>query len=97
MRTLSRYDRQYERRYHATWTVKEGRSPLSLLRDWLCDRNSPGLDAAPRDLLVAALHNVTDRLPRIAAREPTRRHRKHFLWLITWQERIARVLSAEAL
>jgi len=83
----------YERRYHATWTVKEGRSPLSLLRDWLCYRDSPGLDAAPRELLADALADVTERLPLIAAREPTRRHRKHFSWLLTWQVRIASVLA----
>ena len=82
----------YERRYHAMWAVTEGRSPLAILRDWLCYRGSPGIAAAPQELLAAALRDVTDRLPVIAAREPTRRHRKHFLWLLTWHTRLSHAL-----
>ena len=82
----------YERRYHATWTVKEGRSPLSLLGEWLC-RNPGQLALAPLDLLSAAASDVAGRLPAIAAREPTRRHRRHFAWLLGWHQRITNALE----
>jgi hypothetical protein len=82
----------YERRYHATWVTKHGCSPLADLATWLCDH--PGaLDSAPLDLLCGALSDVTARLPSVAAREPTRRHLKHFSWLLGWQSRIAAVLD----
>ena len=82
----------YERRHHATWTIKHGRSPLALLSAWLCDH--PGqLAIAPLDLLADAAADVVDRLPAIEAREPTRRHRRHFAWLLGWYQRITSVLE----
>ncbi|HSX23382.1 MAG TPA: hypothetical protein VLE97_11465 [Gaiellaceae bacterium] len=83
----------YERRYHATWTRLLGPSPLFTLGRWAYE-NERALTAAPLDLLHAAATDVADRLPRVAAREPTRRHRKHFAWLLGWQLRIAVALEA---
>jgi hypothetical protein len=84
----------YERRYHATWMRARGRSPLSELAEWMCSH--PGqLARAPRDLLVRAAADVAGRLPVVAAREPTRRHRKHFGWLLGWYARLADVISCE--
>lgn len=82
----------YERRYHATWTIKNGRSPLALLCEWLC-RHQGQLAKAPLDLLAEAAADVAGRLPTIAAREPTRRHRRHFAWLLGWHQRIASALE----
>lgn len=80
-----------ERRYHAAWVRVNGLSPLALLAAWL--REHPGqLEAAPLDLLVAAESNIARRLPGIAVREPSRRHRKHFAWLLGWKGQIALVL-----
>lgn len=82
----------FERRYHATWTTKNGRSPLSTLGTWMVQHRAR-LQAAPRDLLVAAAVDVVGRLPAVAAREPTRRHRKHFSWLLGWHVRLAGALE----
>jgi len=82
----------FERRYHADWSLKYGFSPLSKLGTWMV-HHCAKLQAAPRDLLVAAAADVADRLPMIAAREPTRRHRKHFAWLFGWHVRLASVLK----
>jgi hypothetical protein len=82
----------YERRYHATWTIKHGRSPLALLSEGLC-RNPRQLAIAPLDLLSAAATDVAVRLPMVAAREPTRRHRRHFAWLLGWHQRITSALE----
>ena len=82
----------YERRYHATWTRLRGPSPLYVLGRWTHERKL-ALVAAPVDLLLAAVADVTDRLPRVAAREPTRRHRKHFAWLLGWKLRIDTALE----
>src|SRR5207244_2648966 len=101
-RTASRWTRVYERRYHASWTALHGLSPLNRLGRWLYEQNthlprgakvSERLGAAPPDLLTAALEDVTARLPGIAAREPTRRHRKHFTWLLGWQLRLLEALA----
>ena len=84
----------YERRYHATWMAKNGPSPLAMLREWLCAH--PGqIASAPQDLLAAAAANVAERLPVVAAREPTRRHRKHFTWLLGWHVRLSAALPIE--
>lgn len=84
--------RYFERRYHATFYSRRGfRSPLSKLGSWV--RDHPGaLMCAPHDLLTAAQDDVIARLPSIAAREPTRRHRKHFTWLLGWHARITAAL-----
>lgn len=82
-----------ERRYHATWVRTNGQSPLAKLGAWMCEHRSP-LELAPRDLLVAAATDVAERLPALAAREPTRRHRKHFAWLLGWHERLIGVVGA---
>jgi hypothetical protein len=83
---------RFERRYHATWVRANGLSPLAKLGRWMCEH--PGqLVTAPRDLLVAAAVDVGARLPRVAAREPTRRHQKHFLWLLRWQLRLVGALA----
>ena len=84
--------RTYERRYHTSWTITQGRSPLALLSAWMCDH--PGqLAIAPLDLLSAAVADVAGRLPAVAAREPTRRHRRHFAWLLGWHQRITSALE----
>lgn len=73
----------YERRYHATWLLKNGLSPLAELGLWV--HTHPGqLARAPSALLQEAAVNVATRLPQVAAREPIRRHRKHFAWLLRW-------------
>jgi hypothetical protein len=84
--------KMYERRYHAGWALKHGFSPLSKLGVWMIQHRAK-LQTAPRDLLVAAMADVADRLPAIAAREPTRRHRKHFTWLLGWYMRLASALG----
>lgn len=82
----------FERRYHASWTCKEGISALSKLRTWMVEHQGT-LQGAPRDLLVAAAIDVAKRLPGVAAREPTRRHRKHFTWLLRWHQLLFGVLE----
>jgi len=84
--------RTYERRYHATWMTKNGHSPLARLGTWMTQHRA-GLTAAPRDLLVAAAADVAARLPVVAAREPTRRHRKHFAWLLDWHLRLSEAVA----
>jgi hypothetical protein len=87
--------KDYERRYHASWFIADGLSPLAKLAEWMCSH--PGQRAsAPRDLLVTAAADVGARLPVVAAREPTRRHRKHFAWLLGWQLRLAGVIETPA-
>jgi len=44
------------------------------------------LQSAPPDLLAEAATDVARRLPEVAAREPTRRHRKHFAGLLRWHQ-----------
>ena len=83
----------YERRYHATWWALRGPSGLSALGLWLRDHRGQ-LASAPRGLLEEALVDVTARLPGVAAREPTRRHRKHFAWLLDWHGRIVDTIEA---
>jgi hypothetical protein len=73
----------FERRYHASWVLREGLSPLAKLGMWMVEQEAT-LQMAPHDLLEAAVIDVTQRLPGVAAREPTRRHRKHFAWLLRW-------------
>jgi hypothetical protein len=74
---------RFERKYHATWVCANGLSSLAKLGTWMCTH--PGqLVTAPRDLLIAAAADVHARLPGVAAREPTRRHQKHFMWLLRW-------------
>lgn len=85
-------DRYYERRYHATWMGKNGLSPLARLGSWMGQHPTGSLAAAPLDLLVAAAADVAARLPVVAAREPTRRHRKHFAWLLGWHLRLSAAL-----
>lgn len=51
------------------------------------------LSVAPRDLLIAAAADVGVRLPIVAVREPTRRHRRHFAWLLEWQFRLVEVIG----
>ena len=80
--------KHHERRYHSSWVRKNGLSPLSKLGTWMIEHRAK-LQAAPRYLIVAAAADVADRLPAIAAREPTRRHRKHFAWLLGWHLRLA--------
>jgi hypothetical protein len=83
-----------ERRYHATWVCTNGLRPLARLADWMCSH--PGqLAVAPRDLLIAAATDVGARLPVVAVREPPRRHRKHFAWLLGWHLRLAGALNFE--
>jgi hypothetical protein len=83
----------FERRYHATWASLRGyQSPLCRLGNWIY-RHHAQISSAPRDLLADALRDVSSRLPAVAAREPTRRHRKHFAWLLGWQGRIAHALG----
>jgi hypothetical protein len=82
----------FERRYHATWTTKNGRSPLSTLGAWMVQHRAR-VAAAPRGLLIAAAADVAARLPSVAVREPTRRHRKHFAWLLGWHARLAGALG----
>lgn len=91
MRSFS--PRYHERRYHASWLHKNGDSPLAKLGRWMCVHRAP-LQAAPRDLLLEAAADVSARLPKIAAREPTRRHRKHFLWLLGWYRHITAAIQA---
>jgi hypothetical protein len=86
--------KSFERRYHATWLCTNGLGPLARLAQWMCTH--PGqLAIAPQDLLIAAANDVGARLPAVAAREPTRRHRKHFAWLLGWQLRLADALNFE--
>jgi hypothetical protein len=81
----------FERRHHTTWVMRQGLSPLALLASWLCEH--PGqLMSASRDLLVGAMVDVAARLPMVAAHEPTRRHRKHFGWLLGWHTRLTGAL-----
>jgi len=87
--------RHFERRYHATWQDKNGRSPLAILGAWMHQQRAR-IDAAPRDLLVAAAGDVAGRLPSVAAREPTRRHRKHFAWLLGWHLRLSAAIEGVA-
>ena len=77
--------RKFERRHHCTWMTTQGRSPLAQLGAWMVQHRSQ-LAAAPRLLLVEAAIDVVTRMPKIAAREPTRRHRKYFEWLLRWHE-----------
>lgn len=84
--------KSFERRYHASWMLKNGASPLAKLGTWMVQHRSR-LAGAPRDLVIAAAVNVEERLPLVAAREPTRRHRKHFAWLLTWQLRLNEVIG----
>lgn len=77
--------RKFERRYHCTWMAARGPSARAQLGAWMVQHRSQ-LAAAPRLLLVEAAIDVVTRLPRIAAREPTRWHRKHFAWLLRWQK-----------
>lgn len=83
----------YERRYHASWMIKNGLSPLARLGSWMGQHPTGRLAAAPRALLVAAAADVAARLPTVAAREPTRRHRKHFAWLLGWQLRLSEAIG----
>jgi hypothetical protein len=87
------YERKsFERRYHATWLYTSGLSPLAQLASWLCQR--PGqLAHAPRAMVIAAAADVARRLPLVAAREPTRRHRRHFAWLFGWHLLLSRELG----
>lgn len=86
------WERAYERKYHCAWLRVQGFSPLYQIGKWLHDH--PGqLAEAPRDLLTSALANVSDRLPKVAAREPTRRHRKHFAWLLGWHMRLVEAIA----
>jgi len=85
----------YERRYHASWAAKYGLSPLAALRSWVVQHRA-AFQAAPRDLLVAAAADIARRLPLVAAREPTRRHRKHFAWLLGWHLRLAGAIAARS-
>jgi hypothetical protein len=82
----------HERRYHASWVLKNGSSPLARLGTWMRQHRSK-LQEAPRDLLAAAAADVAARLPVIAAREPTRRHRRHFAWLLGWHLHLIGALS----
>ncbi len=84
--------RYYERRYHASWMAKNGSSPLATLGRWMTEHRAK-LTHAPRSLVIAAEADVSARLPLVAAREPTRRHRKHFAWLLTWQLRLNDVIG----
>lgn len=76
--------RNFERRYHATWLFTRGLSPLAQLASWLCQHRPRLLADAPRPMLTRAAADVAARLPLVAAREPTRRHRRHFAWLLRW-------------
>jgi hypothetical protein len=84
--------KSYERRYHATWLIARGHSPLAKLAEWMCTHPDQ-LAFAPRDLLLSAAADIAVRLPAVAAREPTRRHRKHFAWLLGWQLRLVGALG----
>ena len=86
--------KSYERRYHATWVVRDGLSPLAKLGVWM-STHPDQLASAPRDLLLSAADDVATRIPMVAAREPTRRHRKHFAWLLGWQLRLVGVLDSQ--
>jgi hypothetical protein len=85
--------RTFERRYHASWVQAHGLSPLAKLGTWMVDHHAQ-VQAAPRDLVMAAAADVSRRLPMIAAREPTRRHQKHFAWLLGWHVRLATAMGA---
>lgn len=94
------YEREFERRYHSTWARKNGRSALSQLGSWMTDARdeeegstTPIARRAPSTLLIAAREDVRARLPTVAAREPTRRHRKHFAWLLRWLDIINTALA----
>lgn len=84
--------KSFERRYHASWMRMNGLSPLATLGTWMTHHHAQ-LATAPRDLLIAAAADVGARLPGVAAREPTRRHRKHFAWLLGWQLRLVEVIG----
>jgi hypothetical protein len=90
--------RHHERRYHAHWRRLHGHSALARLADWRCCQRHAGrpgeISSAPRSLLDEALRDVAARLPLVAAREPTRRHRRHFSWLVGWYCRIAEALRS---
>lgn len=75
--------RTYERRYHARWASVSGPSSLARLGAWMTQHHAD-LSAAPRELISDARDDVSERLSRVATREPTRRHRKHFAWLLGW-------------
>jgi hypothetical protein len=84
----------FERRYHASGVWKNGFSALSKLGAWMFEHRST-LQSAPRDLLEAAATDVAQRLPGLAAREPTRRHRKHFAWLLGWSQRLVETIGKQ--
>jgi hypothetical protein len=75
----------FERRYHASWVLKDGPSALAKLGTWMVEHRAT-LQMAPCDLLEAAAIDVARRLPGIAAHGPTRRHRHHFAWLLRWHQ-----------
>ena len=85
----------FERRYHASWVLKNGLSALAKLGTWMVEHRAP-LQMAPRDLLEAAVIDVARRLPGVAAREPTRRHRKHFAWLLRWHQCLVEAIGGSA-
>lgn len=85
--------RTCERRHHARWTMLHGQSPLNRLGDWLYLHRGQQLSSAPQDLLAEALRDVTERLPMVAAREPTKRHRNHFSWLLGWHARLTAAIG----
>ena len=84
--------KSFERKYHQSWLLKNGASPLAKLGTWMVQHRSR-LAGAPRDLVIAAAADVEARLPVVAAREPTRRHRKHFMWLLGWQQHLSKELE----
>lgn len=83
--------KNYERRYHATWRSLHGRSSLERLASWANDHGWD-LSGAPCGLLNETRADVARRLALVATREPTRRHRKHFSWLLGWYGRITKAL-----
>lgn len=85
----------YERRYHAQWMRIHGPSALATLGRWMYERRAR-LQEAPRELLIAAAVDVAERLPGVAARECTHRHRRHFAWLLAWHLRLLGVLEETA-
>ena len=84
----------HERRYHASWMSRNGLSPLATLGTWMRQHKAK-MQAAPRDLLAAAAADVARRLPMIAAREPTRRHHRHFAWLLGGHQHLTRALRVQ--
>ena len=57
--------RTFERRYHASWVLREGCSPLAKLGAWMVEHRG-SLQMAPRHLLEAATIDVAQRLPGVA-------------------------------